>query len=154
MQAAANVWQDVRVRLSLVLAVVGTGMFVVGARPDWLGLARTPEVGFLQIIFMTGGMGAFTVGSIAAFRLLWPQGHWPVRPRIGARLAATGYVTVAAAVMADILGLGSQAWPGEAHFGPVQGYGVLAGEALMALGLLLMLPYRKTSAPLAERRMQ
>ena len=154
MQVATNVWQDIRVRLSLLLAMAGVGMFAVGARPDWLGLARTPEVGFLQIIFMTLGMGVFAAGSIAAFRLLWRDGRWPVRVRIGARLTATGYVTVAAAVMADILGLGSQTWPQEAHFGPVQGYGVLAGEALMALGLLLMLPYRKNSARAMERRKQ
>jgi len=142
MQSPTNVWRDARMHLSLGVAVLGIAAFVIGARPEWLGLARTPEVGFLQIVFMTVGMGMFTAGSIAACRLLWQGEPWPIRARLGARLTATGYVTVAAAVMADILGLGSQTWPGEAHFGPVQGYGMLAGEALMALGLLLMFPYR------------
>jgi len=143
MQIPTSVWRDGRMHLSLGLAVSGIAAFVVGARPEWLGLARTPEVGFLQIVFMTVGMGMFTAGSIAACRLLWRGEQWPIRARLGARLTATGYVTVAAAVMADILGLGSQTWPGEAHFGPVQGYGMLAGEALMAVGLLLMFPYRR-----------
>ncbi len=142
MQTSASVWRDSRVHLSLLLAVLGVAAFVLGARPEWFGLARTPEVGFLQILFMVVGMGVYAVGSIATCRLLWRGRRWPIRARIGARLAATGYVTVAAAVMADILGLGSQTWPHGAHFGPVQGYGVMVGEALMAVGLLLTFPYR------------
>ena len=142
MQSPKGVLRDGRMHLSLGLAFLGVMIFVVGARPEWLGLAHTPEVGFLQIVFMTVGMGMFAAGSIAACRLLWREERWPIRARLGARLTATGYVTVAAAVMADILGLGSQTWPHQAHFGPVQGYGVLAGEALMLIGVLLMFPYR------------
>ena len=144
MQSPKKVWHDSRIQLSLGFAVLGIAMFVIGARPEWLGLAYTPEVGFLQIVFMTIGMGMFAAGSIAACRLLWREERWPIRARLGARLTATGYVTVAAAVMADILGLGSQTWPSQAHFGPVQGYGMLAGEVLMLVGLLLMFPYRST----------
>lgn len=144
MQSSANNSREPRIYLNLALAVLGVAGFVIGARPEWLGLARTPEVGFLQIVFMVTGMGFFAMGSIFALRLLW-QPRRPIRVRIGARIAATGYVTVAAALMADILGLGSQTWPVSAHFGPVQGYGILVGEALMALGLLMMTPYRRLS---------
>lgn len=143
MQPSANN-SDPRLYLTLTLAALGVAGFAIGARPDWLGLARTPEVGFLQIVFMVTGMGFFAMGSIFALRLLW-QPRRPLRVRLGARIAATGYVTVAAALMADILGMGSQTWPASAHFGPMQGYGVLMGEAIMALGLLLMAPYRRSS---------
>ncbi len=129
--------------LSLLLAAGGFGTFVVGFHPEWFGLATTPEVGFLQIVFMVTGMGVYTGAAIAALRLLWRGRRWSVVAQIGARLTATGYVAFAAAVMADILGLGSQTWPKTAHFGPVQRYGMLVGEVLMAVGLLMMYPHHR-----------
>ena len=142
MDASPNVLKDPRLHLSLLLAGLGFGMFVLGLHPDWFGLATTPAVGFVQILFMVTGMGVYTGAAIAALRLLWHGRRWSVVAQIGARLMATGYVAFAAAVMADILGLGSQTWPATAHFGPVQRYGMLAGEGLMAVGILLMYPYR------------
>ena len=137
-----NLLDDPRVQLSAFLSGLGVVIFIVGAHPDWLGVASTPEVGFLQVIFMVGGMGVFATAGIAVMRLLWQGRPWSVVASIGARIVGTGYVTLAAAVMADILGLGSQTWPSNAHFGPIQGYGMLVGEAEMLVGLLLMYPYR------------
>ncbi len=143
MDAPRDVLRDPRMHFNLALAVLGTGAFVLGLHPDWFGLATTPEVGFLQIVFMVTGMGVYTGAAIAALRLLWHGRKWSVVAQIGARLMATGYVAFAASVMADILGLGSQTWPKTAHFGPVQHYGMLVGEGVMWIGLMLMYPYRR-----------
>jgi len=145
MNAPSDVLRDPRMHFDLALAVLGTGAFVLGLRPDWFGLATTPEVGFLQIVFMVTGMGVYTGAAIAAARLLWRGHKWSVVAQIGARLMATGYVAFAVSVMADILGLGSQTWPKTAHFGPVQHYGMLVGEGVMVVGLLLMYPYRQNA---------
>jgi len=145
MQANENGFRDPRLYFIMTLASLGFATFVVGLHPEWFGVATTPEVGFLQIVFMTMGMGAYTGSSIAGMRLLWYGRRWSLLARIGARIMATGYVAFAAAVMADVLGLGSQTWPNSAHFGPVQRWGMLAGEALMAVGLVMMYPYRVAS---------
>ncbi len=143
MDVPSDGFTDPRMSLSLLLAGGGVGAFALGVHPEWLGLATTPEVGFLQIVFMVTGMGVYTGAAIAALRLLWRGRKWSLVAQIGARLMATGYVAFAVSVMADILGLGSQTWPQSAHFGAVQHDGMLVGEGVMALGLLLMYPYRR-----------
>ena len=141
MQMRKEETSDPRIQLAFVLAVGGMAGFALGWHPEWLGLATTPEVGFLQIMFMVVGMGVYAGSSIWGMRLLWGR-PWSLLARVGARVMATGYVAFAAAVMADVLGLGSQTWPNSAHFGPIQWWGMLAGEALMVAGLLMMYPYR------------
>ncbi len=142
--SSKNTTPDPRMAISLTSALGGFAVFTVGAKPDWLGLATTPEVGFLQILFMTIGMGILSAAGYAAFRLLWQSNPLSIPAQIGARLIATGYVVVAASTMADILGLGSQTWPRNAHFGPIQSYGVLIGELIIGIGLLLLYPRGRT----------
>ncbi len=134
---------DPLLALSLTAALGGFVIFTVGARPEWLGLATTPEVGFLQILFMTVGMGLLSAAGYLAFRVLWRGEPLSIAAQIGGRLIATGYVVVAASTMADILGLGSQTWPRNAHFGPIQSYGVLIGEFIIGVGLLLLYPRKR-----------
>jgi hypothetical protein len=43
--------------------------------------------------------------------------------------------------MADVFGFGSQAPPQIPYFGPWQASGVEIGEALIAIGFLLLIPY-------------
>jgi hypothetical protein len=42
--------------------------------------------------------------------------------------------------MADIFGFGSQPFPNIPYFGPLQATGVVIGEAIIALGFLLLIP--------------
>ncbi len=132
-----------KIRFSVAVAVVGFLTFLVGAHPERLGLSTTPAVGFLQISFMTVGLGLLALGAYAAVRLLWGQRELSIAAQIGGRLIASGYVVAAASIMADVLGLGSQSWPQSAHFGPLQVKGMLAGEAIMALGALLLYPWKE-----------
>jgi len=134
-----------KIRLSVAVAIIGFLTFALGAHPKQLGLSTTPAVGFLQISFMTVGLGLFALGAYAAIRLLWGQKELSIMAQIGSRLIASGYVVAAASIMADVLGLGSQSWPQSAHFGPLQVKGMLAGEAIMALGALLLYPWKEHS---------
>ncbi|MBI5297029.1 MAG: hypothetical protein HY869_16240 [Chloroflexi bacterium] len=61
---------------------------------------------------------------------------------IGLRLVGTGFVIAIFAGMADIFGMGSHSLPNVPYFGPVQATGVLIGEIVIALGFLLMVPFR------------
>jgi len=133
--------QDLKIKLSILIAALGLLTFTLGAHPNWFGLETTKSVGFLQILFMVIGLGVFSAGTYAAFRLLWNGRKVTIIAQIGGRLIATGYVVAAASVMADVLGLGSQSWPRTAHFGPLQHFGLLTGEAIIAVGLLMLYPW-------------
>jgi hypothetical protein len=60
---------------------------------------------------------------------------------IGLRLVGTGYVVAVFTGMADVFGMGSQPLPNVPYFGPWQSSGVLIGQIVIALGLLMMTPY-------------
>jgi hypothetical protein len=61
---------------------------------------------------------------------------------IGSRLVWTGYVVTVFAGLADIFGMGSQSFPNVPYFGPWQASGVLIGQGIIAIGFLLLIPYR------------
>jgi hypothetical protein len=64
---------------------------------------------------------------------------------IGLRLIATGYVIAVASGMADVFGFGSQKFPDVPHFGSWQHTGVLIGEIVIAVGFLMIIPYKHPS---------
>ena len=67
---------------------------------------------------------------------------------IGTRLVTTGYVIAVFSGMADIFGFGTQLKPRVPFFGPWQSTGVQIGEAVIAIGFLLLIPYhRHKNAP-------
>ena len=49
--------------------------------------------------------------------------------------------------MADIFGFGSQPLPAVPYFGPLQAAGVEFGEIIIAVGFLLLIPYRLANRP-------
>lgn len=73
---------------------------------------------------------------------LWRDRPISISGDIGLRLVATGYVIAVFAGMADIFGFGSQPLPKLPLFGPWQARGVEIGQAFIALGFLMMLPYK------------
>jgi hypothetical protein len=48
--------------------------------------------------------------------------------------------------MADVFGFGNQPFPEIPYFGPWQAMGVMAGEIIIALGFLLLIPFPRRSA--------
>lgn len=131
-----------RVRTGLLVTLFGLFVFLVGAKPGWFGWDRSPVVGFVQIAVFLIGLALICLGGYAGLLALWKGFERSIAADIGLRLVSTGYVIAIFAGMADIFGLGSHGLPQVPYFGPLQATGVLIGEIVIALGFLLMVPFR------------
>lgn len=129
-----------RRRLGLVIAVVGLVIFVLGVNPGLFRLDRSPVVGFVQIAVFLVGLALICLGGIFTLTALWAGQEKTIAADIGYRLVATGYVVAAASGMADVFGFGSQPFPSTPYFGQWQALGVMAGEILVIIGFILMIP--------------
>jgi hypothetical protein len=130
-----------RVRLGLIITLVGFVIFLIGARPSLFSLDRSPVIGIVQIATFLVGIGIICIGGYLSLMALW-RGHNPsIAADIGLRLVATGYVIAVFAGMADVFGFGTQRLPRVPFFGPWQSRGVMFGEVIIAIGFLLMIPY-------------
>ncbi len=129
-----------RVRTGIFLSAFGFFVLIIGAKPEWLGLNRSPIIGFVQTAVLVIGLGILCGGGIMVFLALWGPTR-SILADIGLRLVYTGYVIVVFAGMADVFGFGSHLAPLHVpFFGPWQAYGVVIGELVILLGFLLMLP--------------
>lgn len=132
-----------RVRVGVILTLLGFGMFLLGARPDLFGADRSPVIGFVQIAVFLVGLGVICIGGYISLAALW-RGRTPtIAADIGLRLVATGFVLAVFAGMADVFGLGSHPLPGVPYFGHLQARGIILGEAVITLGFLLLIPYEE-----------
>ena len=130
-----------RARTGLAITLVGFLIFLLGARPGLFGLDRSPVIGFVQIAVLLIGLAIICIGGYISLLSLWKERPASIAADIGKRMVATGYVIAVFAGMADIFGLGSHPLPGVPYFGPLQALGVEIGEAFIAIGFLLLLPY-------------
>jgi hypothetical protein len=73
---------------------------------------------------------------------LWGREQRSIIADIGLRLVGTGYVIAVFTGMADVFGMGSQPLPNVPYFGPWQAAGVLIGQMIIAVGFLMLVPYR------------
>ena len=135
-----------RLRVSIGTCLLGLFVFTVGAKPDWLGWDRSPVVGFVQIAVMLVGLGIISLAGYLGLLGLWKGLPRTIVADLGLRLVSTGYVIAIFAGMADIAGMGSQPLPGVPYFGPWQAIGVFIGEVVIALGFLMMIPYRRLAS--------
>ena len=133
----------VRVRAGLFITLLGFFIFIVGAKPDWLGWDRSPVVGFVQIAVFLVGLAIICLGGYIGLLALWGGGQRSIAADIGLRMVSTGYVVSAFAGMADVFGMGAHPLPDVPYFGPVQATGVLLGEIVIAVGFLLLIPYKR-----------
>jgi len=131
-----------RIRFSLITVSMGSFIFAVGAKPNWFGWDRSPVVGFIQIAVFLLGLALICLGGYVGLSALWGNEQRSILADIGSRLVGTGYVIAVFTGMADIFGLGSQPLPNVPYFGPWQAGGVLIGQAIIAIGLLMIIPYR------------
>jgi hypothetical protein len=130
------------------LDFAGLALFLLGMQPGIFGLDRSPVIGYLQVVVLLLGLGLVVVATYAIERLLRPADQpLTIREDVGARLAATGYVLVAVAYTADLIGLGSHPLPGAPHFGVLQSAGMLIGAATMIIGLVMYHPRSPRNAP-------
>jgi len=131
-----------RIRFSLISIFTGLLVFVVGAKPNWFGVDRSPVVGFIQISVFLIGLAMICAGGFVGVLALWGGEQRSIFADIGARLVGTGYVISVFTGMADIFGLGTQPLPMVPYFGPWQSSGVLIGQIVIAVGFLMMIPYQ------------
>jgi len=137
-----NIPSRLRIRSGLFLVLFGLLVFLIGVRPALFGLDRSPVVGFIQISVFLVGLAIMCIGGYISLMAFWKNGNRTIPADIGSRLVATGYVVAVFSGMADIFGFGTQVRPRVAFFGPLQATGVQVGEALIAIGFLLLIPYR------------
>jgi hypothetical protein len=135
-------WQR-RARVGLALTLAGFLVFLIGARPGIFTIDRSPIIGFVQIAVFLIGLAVICIGGYISLTSLWGNRPTSIAADIGLRLVATGYVIAVFAGMADIFGFGSHALPKLPFFGPWQARGVEAGQLLIGLGFLLLIPFRR-----------
>ena len=136
----SNGISHVRIRFSLITAAVGLLVFIIGAKPNWFRWDLTPTVGFIQIAVFLIGLALICFGGYVGLSGLWGREQRSIIADIGLRLVATGYVIAVFTALADIFGMGSQ--PLAPYFGPWQAGGVAIGQIVIAIGFLMVIPYR------------
>lgn len=134
-----------RIRLGFILMMIGFMTFLIGAVPGFFGLDRSPVVGFVQIAVFLIGLGIICLGGYIVINAIWNNREKTILADIGLRLISTGYVITIVSGMADVFGFGSQISPEIPYYGPYQATGVLIGEGVIAVGFILMIPYRHKS---------
>jgi hypothetical protein len=130
-----------RIRFGLVVILLGLLIFFLGIDPGMFGLDRSPVVGFVQIAVFLVGLAIICLGGYIVLNTLWNGIEKTIAADIGFRLVATGYVLAVTSGMADVFGFGTQTFPDIPYFGPWQATGVMAGELIIALGFLLLIPH-------------
>lgn len=136
-----------RIRTGLFITLAGFFIFIVGAKPDWLGVDRSPVVGFVQIAVFLVGLAIICLGGYIGLLALWGSDQRSIGADIGQRLVSTGYVISVFAGMADVFGMGTHPLPGVPFFGRVQATGVVLGEIVIGIGFLLLIPYGRRLPP-------
>ena len=133
-----------RIRIGLGLTLTGFLFFLIGARPDAFGVDRSPVIGFVQIAVFTVGLAVMSIGGYISIMALWKDQQISIAADLGQRIVATGFVVAVFSGMADVFGFGSHIFPGLPYFGVWQARGVMFGQALLAIGFLMMLPFGPT----------
>ena len=131
-----------RIRVGLGVTIVGFLIYLIGAEPGLFGIDRSPVVGFVQIAVFLVGLGIICLGGYVSLAALWNGGPKSIASDIGLRLVATGYVIAVGSGMADIFGFGSHGFPNIPRFGSWQMAGVIIGEVVIAVGLILLIPFK------------
>lgn len=139
-----------RIRLGLGATILGFVIYLLGAEPGLFKLDRSPVVGFVQIATFLVGLGIICLGGYISLVALWNGMKKSIASDIGLRLVSTGYVIAVACGMADIFGFGSNIYPAIPIFGIYQQIGFVAGEVVIAIGLLLLIPYKKPQPDIGE----
>ena len=130
-----------RVTFGLTTSLIGLLIFILGARPTIYGLDFSPIIGYVQIAVFLVGLGIICIGGYVSLIALWRNTHPSILADFGSRMVATGYVICVFCGMADVFGFGSHPIQ-RPYFGWLQAWGVIIGQIIIGVGLLMMIPYR------------
>ena len=136
-----------RIRLGLIVTFLGLVIFVVGAKPEWLGLDHSPVIGLAQICVFLIGLAMTCLGGDIGLTGIWGGEEKSIAADIGQRLVATGYVISAFSGMADIFGMSIRDDPKVPFFGPWQQAGIEIGMVVIVLGMLMVIPWHRLQKP-------
>ncbi len=128
-----------RLRVGLITTIAGYLLLLLGARPSMFGLDRSPVIGFVQTAAFIVGIGIICIGGYISLMCFWSKGSVSLTADFGLRLVGTGFVITVFTGMADVFGFGSHQLPSVPFFGPLQSAGVILGEAIIAIGLIMMI---------------
>jgi len=131
-----------RVRLGLLVSIIGLFFMVFGAKPEWFGLDQSPVVGFVQITIFLIGLAIICIGGYVGLDALWNGFEKSIVADIGVRLISTGYVISLFSGMADVFGMTVQQSSKMPFFGPWQEAGMEVGMVIIAAGVLMIIPYK------------
>lgn len=138
-------------RFGVGITIVGLVVFLIGAVPQWFGLDNSSAVGPMQVGVFSIGLILITFGGTLTMGSLWPR-YWRSIPAdIGSRLAWTGLVFALASALADVFGLGTRPLAyTTTFFGYWQARGVVIGQVVIGIGLILMIPFQRSFPPPPE----
>jgi hypothetical protein len=131
-----------RVIIGLVILFIGLGLFILGLKPQWFGLDRSPVLGFIQIAVFMSGLILLCLGGFITMTAVWNGYEKSIAADIGLRLVATGLVIAFSSALSDAIGFGSHIRPKIAYFGAWQSAGVMLGELLILIGFIMVIPRR------------
>ena len=131
-----------RARFGLFTSIIGLVIFAIGAKPEWFTLSLTPTVGFVQITVFLIGLAIICLGGYVGLAALWGGQEKSIAADIGSRLIGTGYVISVFSGLADVFGMSAKDNPKIPFFGPWQAAGVEIGMIIIAIGVLLIIPYQ------------
>ena len=134
----------------LTMTLIGFFVFITGAKPAIFGLDRSPIIGFVQIAVFLVGLAIMCIGGYSSLMALWRNQIPSIAVDFGVRIVATGYVIAVFSGMADVFGVGSHPLPGVPFFGYWQARGVMLGEAFIAIGFLMLIPFGRPKRPLDD----
>ena len=131
-----------RIQIGIAVTFIGFLIFLLGARPEWFSLTQSPVIGYVQISVFIIGLGLMCLGAVVACYAIWQNYPKNIIADIGLRILATGFVVAAVSAFADVVGLGTRPMPYLPFFGHWQNRGVLIGQGMIILGILMMIPYK------------
>ena len=128
-----------RIQVGLLGTFFGFLLVVLGAKPEFFGMDRSPVIGFMQTAAFLFGLGVIGFSGYFCLMSFWPKGYTTITADFGVRLLATGWLIAVFSGMADVFGFGSHPMTGLVFFGKLQAMGVEIGEMFMGIGLVMMM---------------
>ena len=129
----------VRIKAGLLGTFVGFLVVVLGAKPEFFGMDRSPVIGFIQTATFLIGLGIISFSGYFCLMSFWPKGYTTLTADLGLRLVSTGWLIAVFSGMADVFGFGSHPITGLVFFGRLQQMGVEIGEMVIGIGLVMMI---------------
>jgi hypothetical protein len=138
-EKAPVLYPQTRIRIGLIGTFLGFLLVVLGAKPEFFGMDRSPVIGFAQTATFLLGIGVIGLSGYFTLMSFWPKGYTTITADFGIRLLATGWLIAVFAGMADVFSIGSHPVTGLVFFGRVQAAGVEIGEMVMGIGMVMMI---------------